>query len=182
MDIIIKALSPELVNDYLYFFDHMIFSEHPDWSKCYCYSYHFNGPNEAWTKENNRKVVTELISQGKMHGYLAYHNEKPIGWCNSNNKLNYQALTETQDARFIICSIVCFLISPEYRGQGIAKTLLDHVVHDYSLKDYDYIEAYPHKAGNSCEKNYHGTLSMYERLGFKVLAEHPDHYIVRKKI
>lgn len=71
MDIIIKPLSPKLIDDYLYFFDNMRFTEHPEWSKCFCYSYHFTGPKEAWDKERNRAAVIDLIGQGNMRGYLA---------------------------------------------------------------------------------------------------------------
>jgi hypothetical protein len=41
-DIIIKKLSPELVDDYLYFFDNIGFSDHKEWSWCYCTFYHFD--------------------------------------------------------------------------------------------------------------------------------------------
>ena len=94
MKLIIKPLSPEIIDDYLSLFDNIVFSENPDWSKCYCYSYHFTGAKEEWTKEKNRSSVIELIKEDKMRGYLAYDENKPIGWCNANNKNNYQLRME----------------------------------------------------------------------------------------
>ena len=90
MDLIIKPLSPDIIDDYLFLFDNIVFSENPDWSKCYCYSYHFTGAKEELIKEKNRSSVIELIKEDKMRGYLAYDKNKPIGWCNANNKNNYQ--------------------------------------------------------------------------------------------
>jgi len=180
MNPIIKALSPSLIEDYLSFFDNMVFSEHLHWSKCYCYSYHFTGANEDWNKERNRLAVIDLIRENKMKGFLAYYDNKAVGWCNANNKLNYQALNEKENSQSEVCAIVCFLIHPDYRRKGIAQKLLEQVIEEYTLKDYDYIEAYPRKDKHSCERNYHGHFSLYEKFDFKTEKEHDEHYVVRK--
>jgi ribosomal protein S18 acetylase RimI-like enzyme len=182
MNILIRPLSPKLLNDYLYFFDNMVFTENPDWSKCYCYSYHFTGPDEEWTKMNNRQAVSKLISENKMRGYLAYDGDKPIGWCNANEKQNFQALKEKSDSDESIYSIVCFLISPKYRGNGIARKLLERVCLDCENSEYKYIEVYPRKGKQSCEKHYHGPLSLYEYFGFKIERENDDNYVMRKEL
>ena len=78
-----------------------------------------------------------------------------------------------------VCSIVCFVIKPEYRRKGIAKRLLDQVISDYRSSGYSYIETYPKKDSSSCERNYHGHLSMYKDSGFKEVEEHEDYYTMR---
>jgi ribosomal protein S18 acetylase RimI-like enzyme len=182
MKLIIKSLSPPLIDDYLFFFDNMIFAEHPDWSKCYCYSYHFAGAKEDWTKERNRLAVIELIMKNKMKGYLAYDGKKPVGWCNANDQMNYASLNIDEMSESAVCSIVCFVINPDYRRKGIAKSLLEKIIEDYTLKAYDMIEAYPAKNSHSCERNYHGHISMYEKYDFQVEKKFDEHYIVRKKL
>ena len=52
MEIDIKPLSPELLEDFFSFFESVEFCEHPHWNICYCYSFHFTGPSELWTREN----------------------------------------------------------------------------------------------------------------------------------
>jgi ribosomal protein S18 acetylase RimI-like enzyme len=186
MDISIIPLSADLLNDYLFFFDNMVFSENPDWSICYCFSYHFIGPKEEWEKEKNRSSAIKFIKENKMTGYLAYSDNKPIGWCNVNDRLNYQRLLKYYDLvdnpDDKVCSIVCFVISPESRRKGIAQKILERICIDYSLKDYDYIEAYPGKGKLSCEKHYKGPLSLYEKFDFKIEKELNDYYVVRKKL
>jgi len=81
-----------------------------------------------------------------------------------------------------VCSIVCFLISPEHRRKGIAQKILEQICNDYSMKDYDYIEAYPGKGNLSCERHYKGPLSLYEKFDFKIEKEYDDYYVVRKKL
>ena len=187
MDIKIQAVSKKNLDDYLYFFDNMKFHDHPDWEVCYCYSFHFIGTGEEWNNKNkNRSAVIKLISEGKMKGYLAYYNEKPIGWCNANDKLNFERLQLNNDIwdeiNSKICSIVCFLIHPEYRSKGVATQLLTKVCADYANLDYFFIEGYPKKGNLSNEDQCHGPLSMYTKLGFKVIKEFENYYLVRKDI
>jgi ribosomal protein S18 acetylase RimI-like enzyme len=79
-----------------------------------------------------------------------------------------------------ICSIVCFVIAPEYRRKGIARELLERVCSDYSDTDYDYLEAYPGKGELSCEDHYRGPLKMYLECGFAIAEEHKSYYVLRK--
>ena len=97
MNIEIRPLTKDLKDDYLFFFDHIIFQENPDRSKCYCYDYHFLGDVETCTREASRSAVINLINEHKLRGYLAFDNDKPVGWCNANNRLNYQRLLRDYD-------------------------------------------------------------------------------------
>ena len=121
-----------------------------------------------------------------MTGYLAYHNNIPVGCCNANDRMNYERLLRYYD--FVdnpadkVCSIVCFLIHPEYRRKGIAQRILEQICADYSDKDYDFIEAYPGKGELSCEGHYKGPLELYEKNKFRIKKEHSDYYVVRKML
>lgn len=186
MNITIKPLTPNLIRDYLNFFDHTVFTENPDWAKCYCYSFHFVGEKEEWNREQNRASVIQLIKDGRMKGYLVYSDEEPIGWCNVNDRLNYQRLNKVYDLKNNpadqACSIVCFLIRPDFRRQGIARKFLRQIVKDYTSLGYDYIEAYPGKGDLSDERHYKGPLSMYEKMGFKIVEEYDKYFVIRKSL
>ena len=186
MNIKIKTLNKELKKEYLYFFDNIVFEENPDRAKCYCYDYHFTGDVEACTRAQSRTAVEELINESKLTGYLAFHNDKPIGWGNANNRSNYQRLLKDYDyidnPQDKVCSIVCFLIHSNYRRQGIAQMILDKIIEDNSDKGYDYFEAYPKKAELSCEGNFKGPLELYNRYGFTIQKEYDDYFVVRKWI
>lgn len=180
----IKPLSQALKNDYLYFFDNIRFDENPDRSKCYCYDYHFTGDVDACTREESRSSVIELINDDKLRGYLAFDNGTPIGWCNANNRMNYQRLLRDYD--YVdnpddkVCSIVCFLVHPDYRRQGIAHQILQKIIDDYSGRDFDFFEAYPKKINFSCEGNFKGPLELYSKFDFEIHKEYDDCYVVRR--
>jgi len=184
MKITIEPLTPDLLKDYLFFFDNITFAENPDWSICYCFSYHFVGTKEQWNREENRSSAIKYINENKMTGYLAYYNNKPVGWCNANNRLNYQRLLKYYDLidnpEDKVCSIVCFLIHPDFRRKGIAQKILEQICIDYSLQNYDYIEAYPGKGELFSEGHYKGTLELYKKFDFKIEKEHDDYFVVRK--
>lgn len=186
MDIIIKPLTPDLLKDYLFFFDNIVFTDNPDWSICYCFSYHFIGTSEQWNKEENRSSAIRYINEGKMLGYLAYSGDKPVGWCNVNNRLCYERLLKYYDLidnpEDKVCSIVCFLMEPDYRRKGIAQKIIEQICADYSIQNYDYIEAYPGKGKLSCEGHFKGPLELYEKFDFKIEKEFDDYLVVRKKL
>jgi ribosomal protein S18 acetylase RimI-like enzyme len=189
MEITIKPLSKELIDDFFYFFDDIAFTDNPDWSDCFCCFYHFGGSDEEWmriTAEENRQTAKTMIQTGKMKGYLAYKKEKPIGWCNVNDKKNFAKLIKRKAVwggkQEKICSIVCFLISPENRKMGIARRMLEQICKDYAVAQYDYIEAYPRKGNLSSAEQYHGPASMYLKAGFTIYRELDEYDIMRKKL
>ena len=187
MDLIIKTLKPDLLDDFLYFFDEKAFVDNPNWASCYCQFYHFAGLRKEWskrTREQNRKSSIELISSGKMQGFLAYENNIPVGWCNVNSKRNYSFIPfkENLDDQTKVASIVCFLIDPSHRKSGIAKKLLQEAYQYYRDKKYDYIESYPVKGDKSDTNNYHGPYSLYLSEGFSLYKELSKIYVMRKNL
>ena len=182
----IKALSPQLLNDFLHFFEHVEFEDHPDWAACYCHSFHFTGKDEQWTAAHNRAAVIRMINANTMKGYLAYHREVPVGWCNVNSRECYQRMIQYEDliepSRDKIASLVCFLVHPDYRRGGIATRLIDRIEADYRSLGYDWLEAYPGKGDRSQEEHYTGPPSMFLSRGFQIIKESAEYYLVRKSL
>jgi len=186
MDIVIKPLTPELVDDFLFYFDNIAFSDNPDWAACYCHFYHFNGKIEQFNKrtaEENRASSKELILTGKMKGFIAFHKGKPIGWCNVNLKKNYAKIPYEEESEDKIVSLICFIIAPTYRKQGLARKILQYACFSFKDKDYDFIEAYPRKGEKlSDAHSYRGPFLLYISEGFSIYKEFKDYYVMRKKL
>jgi len=184
MNIEINPFTPALKYDYLYLFDNMVHKENPEWSICYCYDYHFLGDVATCTREMSRSAVSQLIEDGKQTGYLAYHQGKPVGWCNINNRNNlprlirdYEVLDNPKDN---VWSVVCFIIHPDYRRQGIVKQFLERIIQDFPTTNYNFIEAYPKKTSSASASDFRGTLRLYQGFGFEIEKEHDNYYVVRK--
>ncbi len=186
LDIQIKSLTPDILEDFLYFFDKVGFTDNPDWAICYCHFYHFAGSNKQFNKrtaEQNRKASKELILSGKMNGFIAYLDEKPIGWCNVNKKENYAKIPYEEESEAKIASLICFVVAPSHRKQGVAKQLLIYACSSSKEKGYDLIEVYPRKGEKlSDAHSYRGPFSLYTSEGFSIYKEFKDYYVMRKKL
>jgi GNAT superfamily N-acetyltransferase len=187
MDLIIKPLTPEILDDWLYFFEEIGFADNPDWSGCYCHFYHFTGTIKEWeeqTKEENRKASTDLVLSGKMNGFLAYIDNKPVGWCNINSRENFSKTLYEDDSPDSpgkkIAGIVCFLIAHTNRKQGIARKILKQAISHYKDRKYDIIESYPRTGKLSDAHSYRGPVSLYKSEGFIIHKELENLSIMRK--
>lgn len=169
--IVIKKLTPSLLDDYLNFFDNNAFADNPHWSACYCRCHHFDHKKcdfDSTTAEENRKEIIHLINNDLIRGYLAYENNKPIGWLNANDRKNFTAVPYSKiDSAEKIGAVMCFVIAKDYRRQGVARMLLDAAIENFVLKGLDFAEGYPVIDVEGDDKNYHGPLSLYESAGFK---------------
>ena len=195
MEYEIKKLSPELANDYIEFFENSAFCDGSEYAGCYCTWYHWNDDYEKQHKKccDEKKIsfkkdlACHWILQGKLNGFLAYYNGVPIGWCNADDKQNYDRLTKhmnrdtwinSNDGDKIL-SIVCFIVSPNMRGKGVATALLNEVCRYAEMLDYQYVEAYP-SDGEFATLNYHGQYSTYEKQGFQLIGKSNIGLVVRK--
>ena len=82
----IHPLSPARLADFLAFFDGEAFTDNPKWSFCYCQCFYDDHSKVHWasrTAAENRECASQRIAQGRMQGFLAYHEGRVIGWCNA---------------------------------------------------------------------------------------------------
>ena len=69
MELDIRPLTPDLLVDYLDFFDNVAFADHPAWGQCYCLAFHFEpawdaedtGLENPWRERVARFVCTEKV-------------------------------------------------------------------------------------------------------------------------
>ncbi len=188
-ELAIRELSPELLDDYLGFFDRDAFADNPEWSSCYCYWYLFPGTDEEWEARRgseNRAAMSDLIRGGQAHGFLAYVDGRPAGWCHAAPRtsiLNVERFTGAPAGDSDrVGSIVCFSIAGPYRRQGIARRLLEAACESFRRRGLQYAEAYPRKNARSAAQHFPGPLEMYLKAGFTPVHELDRLVVVRKSL
>lgn len=183
---IIRELSPDLLNDYLSFFDQDAFADNPRWAFCYCYFNHAPHHRLNWeqrTARENRAAVSDLIRDRQMHGYLAYLDGQPVGWCNAASRTQMTTLPDDEELPADrIGAIVCFVIAQPYRGRGIARQLLEAACEGLRRHGFELAEAYPVKDAQGAAANHYGPLRMYLAAGFEPYREVDGTVIVRKRL
>jgi GNAT superfamily N-acetyltransferase len=173
----IKALSPALAITFTEYFEGLDFGHAAHWATCFCRFYHTSCSYELWQKrtgEENRAEAIEQIKAGNMKGYLAFDEDKCIGWCNANNVSQYIRFEKdikhiTKDQK--VGCVICFVIHQEYRKQGVARLLLKQAVDDFRSQGFDGVLAIPVDIKDEPEKLYRGTLNMYQELGFEEIEK-----------
>ena len=206
----IRRLTPDLLEDYLDFFDHRAFSDGSPFYPCYCSAFNMSreriqdeffrqaeingGGNDGW-KKALRDSAVRMVTNSEIQGYLAYDCGLAVGWCNANDRLNYCRVGEFDlssvpsdepcddcQCRGQVKSVVCFEIAPEYRGKGIATLLLEAVCRDALAEGFAYVEAYP--AGDEGLQGlaFTGPKRLYEKAGFVFTARKGSTLVMRKRL
>jgi GNAT superfamily N-acetyltransferase len=169
----IHPLTPERQADYLVFFDGEAFSDNPKWASCYCQCFYEDHRVVRWaarTAAENRASACQRIASQTMRGYLAYQQGKVVGWCNAAPRPLLHALDEEpQPGAADTGTILCFLVAPRLRGQGVASALLAA-----ACEGLRRVEANPRTGTQDAGANHFGPLSMYLAAGFAVLREDED--------
>jgi GNAT superfamily N-acetyltransferase len=192
----VRELKPELLSDYLSFFDNA-FSDFPDWAGCYCGFYDTPGTHWDTTTPSvaleHRAARSEWISVGKANGLLAYIDSKLVGWCNAQPRTSFvnmrsykAALTDPSEP---VGSMMCFLVAPEHRGKGVCTALLRAACDMFRRDGLKIAEGYPTTNPGKrfgeipwAEANYKGPLSLYLKNGFEIYRQLERFAIVRKRL
>ena len=174
-DIDIQPLSPQRLADFLDFFEQRAFADNPKWLSCYCHFPHADHATVVWKDRSaaqNRAATCERIEAQTMQGWLAYAGGQAVGWCNAGPRRLVEGLfDEPEPLAERIGAIACFVIAPAFRGQGLAKALLNRACDGLREQGFDWAEAYPRSDAANAAQHHHGPLAMYTAAGFEVVKD-----------
>lgn len=193
MKIDIRPLSPDLIPSYLEFFDHRAFSDDSPCGPCYCAAPSMDAATETQmisefgedVKGTLRRYAVNLLLEGKIHGYLAFEDDVPIGWCNAGDRDGYPSWIPgfaREDALGKTFSVLCFIIAPGYRGRGLSLAILKHIVEDAKSLGYAAVEGYPRIQKDHEPYDFNGPLRLFEKVGFVEKARQGDLVVMSKDL
>ncbi|QFU92746.1 GNAT family N-acetyltransferase [Amycolatopsis sp. YIM 10] len=139
-----------------------------------------------------RAEFSRLVRDGEVPGLLAYHDERPVGWCAVAPRPAYVRLRRSRTLRPAepddpgVWAVPCFYIKNEHRRRGVADQLLAAAVRHAERQGAHTIEAYPtdseHRRYSSGELHM-GTVDLFTRHGFsEVDRPSPGRVIVRRDL
>ena len=196
MNIEIRKLTPNLVEDYVRFFDTTSHADNKDEHKCYCVWWcndDYEGKDFTSSIEVRRRYAIQYVKGNNIQGYLAYCDDEVVGWCNANTKADclkcycWQRFmgfvpTEESNPDIKVKSVFCFAIAPEMRRKGIAKMLLERVCQDAAQDGFDFVEGYPNKEFINEAEDFVGPIEVYKKSGFNVHYETDRQFVMRKHL
>ena len=179
----ITRVGPDVHDEVLHYFDLVAYADNPAWSDCYCME-RLDPDFPKRTKAENRASRSALLRSAKVNGLIAQRLGRVVGWCHAAPKAELVNVEGQRDAS--LGAIVCFVVAPDMRRQGIATALLHAAIDHLRGRGMTAVEAYPYtgeiSGGRWAFANYRGPLSMYREAGFEIVERTPDTCVVRRPL
>jgi GNAT superfamily N-acetyltransferase len=166
-------------------------------SQCFCQYWHFQGTKNEWLAElaeggaHNRDAASESIQQRTLNGLVALADDVVVGWLKLEPKPQLLKLTRQSVYRNLVLPeatqtmvVGCMLVAPEWRGRGVARTLLQHAPAFAAARGAQLIEAYPRIADARLheEEAFMGPAAVFAELGFKPVAGELPYPVLRLEL
>ena len=161
-----------------------LFREGGDPRWCWCQYWRLRSRDFAAEKVPQlRDRLRALAESPQPPGLVAIEgdgaNARAVGWVSLGPRAGYERIVRSKVIPTIddrpVWSIVCFAVSAAARGRGVARSLLEGAVDFARAQGAEALEAYPVRAdageGIHPEAAFTGTLPMFEKLGFRVVAD-----------
>jgi ribosomal protein S18 acetylase RimI-like enzyme len=182
VDLDIRPVSPDQHDAVLRYFDLVAYADNPAWSNCYCMARLVPGSGSR-TRDQNRASRSELIRSARANGLVAYRVGRVVGWCHAAPKRDLLSLPAGSDEEGV-GAVVCFVVAPDSRRQGIATALLDAALEHLRGRGMHAVEAYPLTSEDVATPQalYVGPRAMYVRAGFTVVREIANFTLVQRTL
>jgi ribosomal protein S18 acetylase RimI-like enzyme len=158
---------------------------------CWCMAYRRSGtgpslPAGTSRAKTNRADLKTLVETGRAPGLIAYRGKVPVGWVSLAPREQFARLARSPLMKPVddqpVWSIICFVVPPAYRRQGVARALLQGAIAFARMHGATLVEAYPVDKKEPCRDDtmWFGAKSMYDRAGFEEVARRkPTRPVVR---
>ena len=118
---------------------------------CWCIFYRESGkavvPKNLSLREARKRSLKKLVDRGVVPGLLGYRDGQPIGWVSLGPRDEYARLARSPVMKPVddkpVWSIVCFVVDPKVRHQGVAAALLKGALKWARTNGVTLLEAYP---------------------------------------
>ncbi len=177
-DLTVVPLTPDRFADVA-----TLFEEGGDPRWCWCAYFRVRGTDfSAGSKARHRSILETAVTDGavvgRAPGLVAYQGGAAVGWISIGPRDDYERLAYSKVLAPVdetpVWSIVCFVVGRRARERGVAAALLEAGIvyaRDHGAR---MLEAYPTEIPEGqripSANVYRGTVSMFERAGFEVVA------------
>lgn len=174
-----------------------LFGERGACGGCWCMSWRIPKPQFKEQKgQKNKLAMKRIVNSGRVPGILAFHKDKPIGWCSIGPREEFPTLKRSRIVKAMIekdllenrndksiWSIVCLFIAKSNRNQGISIKMLKAAADYAKKKGAKIVEGYPKDTRKSRWADafvWTGHISAFKKAGFvETYRSSPTQVIMR---
>lgn len=162
-----------------------LFREGGDPRWCWCQHWRLRSKDMAAAKvpQLRERLRTQAASD-EPPGLVAFDGVRAVGWVSLGPRTDFERIVRSRVIPQIddrpVWSIVCFAVSTSARRRGVGRALLEGAIRYARDRGATALEAYPvrlprNDSGEAAaihpEAAFTGTLPMFERAGFRVVAD-----------
>ena len=157
-----------------------LFREGGDPRWCWCQFWRLRSKDFSAQKVPQlRERLSNQAKSDQPPGLVAFDGDRAVGWVSLGPRTDFERIVRSKVIPAVddrpVWSIMCFAVASTARGQGVARTLLDAAVDHARSLGAEALEAYPIRVGDAepihPDAAFTGTLPMFERAGFRVVAD-----------
>ena len=138
----------------------------------------------------NRDRLRACTKSDVPPGLIAYHGDRPVGWCSVALRSQLPALDRSRVLKAVdaapVWSVSCFVIVKGYRRKGVSLALLNAASDFVRAQGGSVLEGYPVETARDdypAVYAWTGLASTFIKAGFEEVARHsPTRPIMRKKL
>lgn len=153
--------------------------KNPQAQACWCLSYRLpTSEFRALAGPDQQGRLRRYAEEGTPPGVVAYVDGEAAGWCSVSPRASHHRLRSSRTIPAVddvpVWSVVCLVIRPQFRRQGLARHLLDGAVDYARSAGAPALEAYPVDTDGgriSSSLAYVGTTALFESAGFERVVE-----------
>ena len=128
------------------------------------------------TAEENKAEREKLFAAQEYDGYILYEDNEPIGWCQCGHRnrlawlCQYYEIDPIEDENEIQ-AITCLFLRPSHRGKGLAKVMLQGVLHHLRNDGKKRVQAFPRSGDNRpLGEIWTGPTKLFTKAGFEKIG------------
>jgi GNAT superfamily N-acetyltransferase len=141
---------------------------------CWCLTYRIpNAENHGLRGPDRPARLRSFCEQDPAPGLVAYVDGRPAGWVSVSPRAGLPRLVNSRTIPVVddtpVWSVICFVVRPGFRGQGLSRALLAGAVEHARDHGAPAVEGYPFDPAEgriSSTLAYVGTTSLFESAGF----------------
>ncbi len=137
----------------------------------------------------NRERLKTCTMSDVPPGILAYHNDKPVGWCSVAPRSELPALERSRVLKPVdatpVWSVSCFVIVKGYRRKGVSLALLHAASAFVRVQGGTVLEGYPVETSRDdypAVYAWTGLASTFTKAGFEEVARHSTTRPIMRKV
>ena len=157
-----------------------LFREGGDPRWCWCQFWRLRSKDfSAMKVPQLRERLHDQASSAEPPGLVAFDGNRAVGWVSLGPRAEFERIVRSKVIPKVddrpVWSVVCFAVSADARGRGVARALLDAAIEHARAAGATALEAYPvvveRREAIHPDSAFTGTLPMFERAGFTIVAD-----------